>query len=114
MKKYIFGFDLPMQVVTSIYGEFEEPKGMSKADILEMCRDLSVLEKFSNMTRTDVENYKHKGLRLLFLVFVDDEARMIESVFPLIPDERLECEVYAIRMKISNENESMKGVTENA
>ena len=108
MRKYVFGYDLPLEGKTDIHGEFEEPEGMSSVEILEMCRDFSILEN-SNLDRKFIEKRKLKGLRLLFLVLVDDEARKIDTVFPVIPDERLQCEINAVRLRISNENEAMKG-----
>ena len=112
MRKYIFGYDLPLEGKTDIHGEFEEPKGMNSAEILEMCRDFSILED-CNLDKQFIEKRKLKGLRLLFLVLVDDEARKIDTVFPVIPDERLQCEINAVRLKIFNENEAMKGANGN-
>lgn len=112
MRRYVFGYDLPLEGRTDIHGEFEECEGMSTAAALEICRDFSILEN-SNLDKKFIEKRKLKGLRLLFLVLVDDEARKIDTVFPVIPDERLQCEINAVRLRISNENEAMKGTNNN-
>lgn len=108
--RFIFGFDLPFEMGTKIYGGFEQEEWMTDQDALRICRDFSVLDN-SSIDGALLAQYIRKGLRLLFLVKDDVETRTLEPVFPIDPDERLCFEVQIVRMKVSET--AMKGVSNN-
>lgn len=103
MKKFIFGFDLPFETGTKFYGSFEEPDGTPDNVVLGMCRNFGVLES-SNVDSALLAEYIRKGLRLLFLVKVDDTEHTLGPVFPVDPDKRLCYEVQAVRMEMMGED----------
>lgn len=111
MQKFIYGYDLPFEDGIKVYGTIEAPDYVDASMVFKQCLECKVLAD-SDVDKATLADFYLRGLRLIFLVKVDDTERTLEAVYPMNPNEKLCIAVEGIREKLF-EN-ATEGTTENA